>query len=36
MVEKLRAAFIESLPNIDWMDDATRDAVKEKASVLNK
>ena len=30
MVEELRTAFINSLPNVEWMDDATRKAAKEK------
>ena len=34
MVEQLRAAFIESLPSVEWMDDATRKAAKEKARYL--
>ena len=30
MVEELRSAFIQSLPALDWMDDATRKSAKEK------
>ncbi|XP_065060809.1 endothelin-converting enzyme homolog [Rhopilema esculentum] len=31
LVEELRRAFIASLPRIEWMDDETRRAAKEKA-----
>ena len=34
MVEELRTAFIQNLPNIEWMDDATRKSAKEKASLF--
>ena len=32
IVEELRSAFINSLPNVDWMDDTTREAAKEKVT----
>ena len=30
MIENVRTAFTDNLPNLDWMDDATRAAALDK------
>ena len=34
-MEDLRSVFKEMLPENDWMDDATKDAAREKADLIN-
>ncbi|KAL5020572.1 hypothetical protein ScPMuIL_003464 [Solemya velum] len=36
MVEHLRQAFIENLPDVKWMDDETRELSMEKAKAISK
>lgn len=35
MVQKIREAFIDNLKTVTWMDDATKEAAKEKVSLSN-
>ncbi|RUS83741.1 hypothetical protein EGW08_008492, partial [Elysia chlorotica] len=34
MIENVRTAFTDNLPNLDWMDDATRAAALDKANAV--
>lgn len=34
MISEIRAAFEVSLDHLDWMDEATRQAAKEKVSAV--
>ena len=34
IVEEIRLTFLETLPQIDWMDEATRRHAHEKATLM--
>ena len=36
MVQNIRSAFKSKLKDLDWMDDETRNAAKEKADIIHQ